>query len=458
MFKAVNPTYPTTPAPGPVQPPCDGDDDDDRQRPRRPSTKTAGLSTPAQQSDIFISSSTPVSVTIVDKNDKNTTTNTDSQDRDIIYGSSDQGQFEENTPDQVQNELPPRGDLSQYQAEQSDQFYHELPRSRYTNGPNRQPQAYNVYSKSRGEPTEGPYNAQDTAEFVEIDDAKDRSFTNDRDGASGKQQQQGRLAFDRSDDQNTNGRYTSDTNKNGQYTGNVRERVIAVTPAPATYTPTETVNHRRIVVAKPVDLVQEVVEPDNSTTTTTNKQRGNYRANYSDERGEQGNDRYQSDGFDSNSDSAQYNSNGSERYQNGNDDFNRNGSDDFNGEYRNVNSNYDQNSNYNGKYPNENTNFDRNSDYNGQYRTENTDSNRNANKKADYKVRNSNEYSDVNYARNASDQQSKNAKYENSVSPTTSGTGVYISTTPSSASQRIIYVQPVSQEFASQKAVPPKKQ
>lgn len=410
---------------------------------RKTPDQTAANTADVHQSDIFISSSTPVSVTIVDTKNENATTKTTKptktadDDRDIIY-ADDEGQFEENTPDQVRNELPPRGDISQYQSEPSDQFYHELPRSRYTNGPNRQPQAQNVYSKSRGEPTE--FDAQEHADLVEIDDDNDRNFTN-------KQDQQGR--------------YTSNGNKNGQYQddGNVRGRVIAVTPAPATYQPTETVNHRRIVVAKPVNLVQEVVEADNSTTT--NDQRGNYRANYVEERGNQdNNDRYQNSDFNGNSEQyGRYqNVNNNNDQFNGNDEFNRNA------DYQGDNADFRRNTEYNGQYRNENSNFDRSSNYNGQYRNENTNSGaRNSKQKSDYKVNNSNEYSDanyngdVNYARTSNDQKSKNAKYEDSVSPTTPA-GVYISTTPSSASQRIIYVQPVSQDFASQKAVPPKKQ
>lgn len=433
-------------------------------------TKTAGSATPGQQqSDIFISSSTPVSVTIVDKNEDASTKTDSAQDTpDIVYASQDQSQFDTNSADQVQNELPPRGDLSQYQAEQSDQFYHELPRSRYTNGPNRQPQAFNVYSRSRGEPTETPFNSQEKADLVEIDEKKDRNFT---------------------DNQNTNSRYTNSNdgqqNKNAQFqdAGNVRGRVIAVTPAPATFTPTETVNRRRIVVDKPVELVQEVVEPDNSTTNV--QQRGNYRSNYSDGRENQGNQNFnkQNNDFESNNgdgDSAQFNSfsGESERYQNANDDDKFNGYDnsgrnadyqqensDFNGQYRNENEyeNFgNQNSNYNGKYQNENADSDQRSNYNGQYRNENTNfNNRNSNQKGEYRNQNQNQFSnsDVNYARNSNDQRSKNANFEDSVSSTTpSSAGVYISTTPSSASQRIIYVQPVSQEFASQKAVPPKKQ
>lgn len=433
-------------------------------------------------------------MTIVDKNENASTKTTGTQDTpDIVYGQSDQDQFGENTPDQVQNELPPRGDLSQYQSDQSDQFYHELPRSRYTNGPNqRQPQAFNVYARSRGEPTESPYNSQKNADLVEIDEKKDRNFTNNN----------------RNGDQNS--RYTNSNDgqnnkKNGQYQDEgVRGRVIAVTPAPATFTPTETVNHRRVVVTKPVELVQLVVEPENSTTNNGQKQRGNYRGNYADGRGNQGNQNYNNqnsqyqnndfesnDGNDGDSAPAQYNNNfngESGRYQNANDNdndqFNGNDNDDdaefnrnadyqqnnseFNGQYRNGNENFgNQNANYNDKYQNDNADFDQDAEFNGQYRNDNNNNNnfnRNSNQqKGEYRNPNQNQFSnsDVTYARNTNDQKSKNANYEDSVSSKTAQTpsaGVYISTTPSSASQRIIYVQPVSQEFASQKAVPPKKQ
>lgn len=174
-------------------------------------------------------------------------------------------------------------------------------------------------------------------------------------------------------------RYTYQNNRNAQYqdAGNVRARVVSVTPPPATALPTETVNRRRIVVSKPVTTIQEIVESDNSTKGNSN--------------------------FDNNS-----------RNQ-----LNRNG------QYQ---SNHESDNNRNNNNEN-NFNTNSNLEFNRSY------------KNANY--RDSNEFN--------SDTQTTRANYEETRS------GVHISTTPSSASQRIIYVQPVSQEFAQQRAVPPKK-
>lgn len=338
-----------------------------------------------------------------------------------------QGQ-DEYSPDQFQNELPPRGDISQYRAEQPDQFYHELPRGQYTNDPNRPPQTFNVYSRSNGDPTERtPYNGEEQAEVVEIE-PKGRNFTNKQNGTYGNDQQArlielytgngGVSEVGQVDDQ-TNSRYTSNNNnnynnnnRNGQYqdVGNVRARVVSVTPPPATALPVETVNRRRIVVSKPVTTVQEVVEADNSNNSTGDAQNGNYRSNYVDQRNDNRENSNNADG--------RYRSNFESNGNYGSGSYNQN-------QQNNNNNNYN-----NGRY---------NSEYSGNYRSE---SNYNANGNNDYD-RNQN---------NQRGSQSKNGKYEESGS----STGVYISTTPSSASQRIIYVQPVSQDFAQQKAVAPK--
>lgn len=92
---------------------------------------------------------------------------------------------------------------------------------------------------------------------------------------------------------------------------------------------------------------------------------------------------------------------------------------------RNFNSNNNDNYGYNENYQNEN-NYNQN--YNNNYRS---GSNTNQG------------FNDGN--------QAKKSNYEKS-----SSSGVYISATPTTASERIIYVQPVSQEFAQQKAVVPK--
>lgn len=294
-----------------------------------PSTESSLAS--KQSSDIYISSTTPISVTIVDKNDKDDDQNrTSVQNHDILYAD---------TPDQVQNEVPPRGDLSQYRAEQTDQFYYELPSSRYTNEPDRPPQAVsNVYTKSNGEPTPFYYN--------------DRERNSTRNGTSNT----GNIElYTENDEDQPSSRYTSNNSQNDQNVGSVRARVISVTPPPATAVPTETVNKRRIVVDVPITTVQEVVEAADNSNSTGNSQ--NYRQN-----------------------------------------FNNNA----NGQYRS-----------------------------NKYNTEN----------------NENYYNNNNY-------DTSKANYE--AKKPTSSNGVYISTTPTTASQRIIYVQPVSQDFAQQKATPPK--
>lgn len=295
--------------------------------------------------------------------------------------------------------------MSQYQAEQPDQFYHELPRGRYSNDPNRTPQTFNVYSRSNGEPTEDSYNnGRYGANVVDIE-PKGHNNTNNQNQTLVGNSQQARLIelYTGNDGVSEIGQTGDQTNsqyRNAQYqdVGNVRARVVSVTPPPAAAIPTETVNHRRIVVSKPVTTVREEVEADNSTTNSQNE---NYKA---------------------------YN-------QRNRDNSNFNGGD----------STYQSNEGvqYSGSYRNENyyNNGKSNSGLNNQY--QNGDNN------ANYKQNFQSNEDNLNYN---GDTQTKNENYENSTP-----SGVYISTTPSTASQRIIYVQPVSQEFAQQKAVPPKK-
>lgn len=360
-------------------------------------------------------------MTIVDKNNENNSTK-NFQGQDIVYAGD--AQSNENSPDQFQNELPPRGDLSQYRAEQPDQFYHELPRGRYTNDPSRPPSTFHVQTKSNGEPTEDPYYGDEEAEVVEIG----RNSTNNQNNqTSYGNNQQARLIqlytdndgiseVGQTEDQ-ANARYSNPDNGNrhAQYqdVGNVRARVVSVTPPPATAIPTETVNRRRIVVSKPVTTVQEVVEADNSTNGS---QRGNYRSDYVDGNG-------------GNQDNQHFNNGNNDRNQN-NFESNSHNSNGASGNYQNDNG-------YNGNYNSEQSaNYRSGENNNGNYHQANNDGND----------------SDRNYNGGS---QSKKANYEST--PSTS-TGVFISTTPSTASQRIIYVQPVSQNFAQQKAIPPKKQ
>lgn len=169
-------------------------------------------------------------------------------------------------------------------------------------------------------------------------------------------------------------RYTYQNNRNAQYqdAGNVRARVVSVTPPPATALPTETVNRRRIVVSKPVTTIQEIVESNNSTNENSNF----------DNTSENRNSQYQS----------KHETDNNNRNNNNENNFNTNSNSEFSKNYKNAN------------------------------------------------YRDSNDFSN-------SDSQTTRANYE----------GVHISTTPSSGSQRIIYVQPVSQDFAQQRALAPKQ-
>lgn len=271
-----------------------------------PTTTTASTdsasdsSTTPKQSEIYISSTTPVAITIVDSsNNTQNARNTTTRQQDIIY--ADQQQSDEFTP---LNELPPRGDISQYRAEQSDQFYHELPRSRNPSDPN----GPVVYTHSHGEPTE----------------------------------------FDGGNDQNRTS-YENQGNGNAQDDGNVRARVLSVTPPPPNAVPTETVNRRRIVISKPVQI-QDVSENEDSKSQNVNS-------------------RSEANSFAANAN-------------------NRNEANSFGAS---------------------------------------------ANRRNEAST----------YAANQANSDASN--------------GVYISTTPSTASQRIIYVQPVSQDFAQQRAVSPRK-
>lgn len=446
-----------------------------------------------------------MTVTIVDKNENNTQSRkTPFQKPGIIYAGqggqgnqgnqgaaqggqrsqggqgfyysqpSQNGQADDNQPDQFQNELPPRGDLSQYRsAEQPDQFYHELPRSRYTNQPNqpnRPPQAYNVFSRSRGEPTEAPYGRIEDAETVDIGRMRNGTNAQNRTG-NGNNQQTARLIqlytgnggvteVGQTEDQDDS-RYSPDQNRNqnAQYqdAGNVRGRIISVTPPPATALPTETVNRRRIVVSKPVTTVEEIVEPDNSTNANeqkgNNNQRGNYRSNYAD-----GNRRDQSN--------RNYNNNNGERDENNrnynNNNYNNNGDNRADNRYQNsFESNEFNDNGESAKYRNDN-NFsgydDNSSEFNGNSRRAEYNDNADNYRSGEFYSDSRENFDDGNYNGNAKSQsQSRKANVEDD-SKASTPTGVFISTTPSTASQRIIYVQPVSQDFASQKAVPPKNQ
>lgn len=349
-------------------------------------------------------------MTIVDKNgDTNQNQNrTSFQGQDIVYANK--AEPNENSPDQFQNELPPRGDLSQYRAEQPDQFYHELPRGRYSNDPTHPPQTFNVYSKPNGEPTEQPYNKINGADVVDIEPS--RNYTNNQNQTS--YGQQGRLIelYINNDGVSEAGQ-TNSQYRNSPYpdVGNVRARVVSVTPPPATAVPTETVNRRRIVVSNPVTTVEEVVEANNSTGTS---QAGNNRADNAN--------RNQGDRNCNEGDSQNQNN-----FESNNNDGNNNGDDRYKQNYQNE---YHYNPNSDSKFTKTYQNGENNANFNENF--------------------NNNDYKQY-----GGSSQGKKGNYE-STKPSTSSNGVFISATPTTASQRIIYVQPVSQDFSQQKAVPPK--
>lgn len=303
------------------------------------------------------------------------------QGQDILYAG--QGQSDENTPDQFQNELPPRGDVSQYRAEQPDQFYHELPRSRYTNEPNHPPQ---VYSRSNGEPFSK--NNENDATVVPIEPSGHNS-TNNQNRTTFENNQRliqfytgngGVSEIGQTTDQSQS-RYMAEDNQNAQYVGKLRAHVSV------TGIPTETVNRRRIVVSKPVTTVEEIVESDKSTGSARND---NSRAYYVDENKKNRNFYNANNDVDNNDHYFDYN--GGVNYQN-DEEYNHNLDTGFNDNSKDDSKNYD---------------YDR-----------------------------------------------TKANFEGTTSQRS--TGVFISTTPSTASQRIIYVQPVSQDFVQQKAAPSKR-
>lgn len=384
---------------------------------------TAESSTPRQSvtssttnQDVYVSSTTPVSVTIVDtaaaSDDNAINRNNNTQRQDIVYarGQSNYGnnQFngnEENGPDQFRNELPPRGDVSQTaDYRQPDQFYHELPRSRYT-GPY-QPPAVHVETKYNGEPTETNYYAEEITIGNRGQNAsRNRNNSTDQQqrlielytgnggvteiGQTGDQQQQ-------QQQQPQNGRYTNDGSSSYNDVGNVRARVISATPAPEGSQPSEHVNTRRIVVSKRVETVQEIEVPENNGTASANNGQG-ANANYND--------------------NSNWNNGQQQRYNDDNSNYNSNSNSNYNSDGRFANYNDGRSS----------SNYENSAEYNDS----------------------GNGNSQENYANGGSSESS--ARYSTPSTPS----GYYISATPASTGKRVIYVKPVSQEFAEQKAVPP---
>lgn len=131
-----------------------------------------------------------------------------------------------------------------------------MPRSRYSNDPSRPPQTFNVYSRSNGEPTEGPYYRGQEAEVVEIGRNHSQNNQNQTSTGTGNDQQARLIELYTGNDgvsevgqtvDRTNSQYVADGNRyNSDYgnsdVGKVRARVVSVTPPPATAIPTETGN------------------------------------------------------------------------------------------------------------------------------------------------------------------------------------------------------------------------
>lgn len=291
------------------------------------STATAASSTTGQQEsstpgneqkEVFVSSSTPVSVTIIESGENNNgSTNQNSNNQinnnpDIIYAkngrltlpSNNNKNFygnDEDDVDQVADELPPRGDSASsnnYRASEPDQFYHEAPRGRYTNNGPYQPPVRNVQTKYNGEPTErneyaeeipaGRYNDQQQ----QLQQQQQNSTGPNSKYVNGDQNQRlielytgnggvtevGRshaayTSGENSDyTNNNNNNYNNNNNDNGheyKNVGNVRARVISVTPPPENSVPSEHINTRRIVVSKYIQTVEDVDTSANGTANAT---------------------------------------------------------------------------------------------------------------------------------------------------------------------------------------------
>lgn len=377
-----------------------------------PSSTPQSVSSSSPQQDIFVGSTTPVSVTIVDNNaDSRNLTRPTNSNEDIIYarsqssrpkGSDYQFVATEDEPDQFRGDLPPRGDVDHSPYKDTDQFYQELPRSRYT-APY-QPTPFNVEARSNGDPTERSEYAEEYRPQWRQDGANGRR----RNGTSHNERlielysgNGGASEVGRANQPQASGRYTDNGTPGYQNAGLVRARVVSTTPAPPNAQPSEHVNTRRIVVAKVGETVQEVEVPDNGTDS---------------------NAQYASPGQSRGFDNGQPNSNG----RNCDDNNNQNAN------YRNENSNYNSNEYYG---DNSNGNYYGNNGFNSQ-RSQQYNAN-------DFNGQRSKQY-------NANDR-SASGQFSESSTPSS----FYIKTSRPAASQRIIYVKPVSQEFAERKASPP---
>lgn len=491
--------------------------------------------TTKSQSDIFISSTTPLAVTIIERNDdsKNSTTpapkrptnNHHGFQSDIIYArpndqyGNNNGNNNGNTDD-FTNELPPRGDTSQYRAsEQPDQFYHELPRSRYSNNP--APQQQNAGNAEFGRYTNEQYDMNRGPNVYTKSNGEEGDEFDNRDGF---------VAISPSRSNNGTG------NRNQtKYANRQQERYIL-------YETGGNSNNDQGEVAEVEQIDSQSEENERNgkyQAGNNNYQNGQYRADNGQY--ENQNDQYRSEFANDNNGNAQYRSDNSQE-QNGQYRAENNQYQgqyrEPNGQYREQNGQFNQNQGQSGQYRAESNEFaegiDQGSDENAQYQDKNSQtpqynrySNSNSQNVANdggvtarvisvtpppanaqptetvYRRRisvskpittlqlveeptnstsngfnNNNNYNNANNYRsqqNQYDNNSNRGNYNNGANGndnnrnaanaqqvngsgkggSNSATGFYVSTTPSTASQRIIYIQPVPQDFAQQKAVTP---
>lgn len=248
-----------------------------------------------RQHSVVISSTTPVTIVedYVPNNgvqgyNQNNEINPNNSVVDIVY-AQDRNRpptnahddtdttFESEDPDEFLHEIPPNGDASgKYRVDQTDQFFHELPRSRTR--ANYQSPTIHVESRSHGSPK---IYSEDLKQPTE-DDEKNRNATKGNDkqaqlidlytGNGGVTEVGGvtprpnaAYTAPRESD-NSNNDYNSNSNEFKDI-GGVRARVIQVTPAPPNAVPQETTNTRRVVVSKHVTTVQEVEIPARRNST-----------------------------------------------------------------------------------------------------------------------------------------------------------------------------------------------
>lgn len=405
----------------------------------QPSSSTVGStradnqfqsSTPgSNQQDVYVSSTTPVSVTIIENYDDKNKNNQNKQfnnTQDIIYAknghlttpgyhnnnnNNNNGTFygnEEEDIDQIDDELPPRGDTSRsnnYRADQPDQFYHEPSHSRYTTGPY-QPPVKNVQTNYNGEPTE----RNEYAEEIPV------------------------------------GRYTNQnpTNANSKYTApdDRQQRLIEL------YTGNGGVSE----VGKSHDAYTDGSNNNNNYYSGSNSNGGSNSQNAAYTNGGNNNNNYYSGSNNNdgkNSQNAAYTNGDNSNYYSGSNSNNNN--DGKNGQYKDA-------GNVRARVISVTPAPD------NAVPAEHVNTRRIVVSKYIETVEDVTDASDGtngNDASNASGSQvndNKNAngnRNANNNNNNSSPSGYYVSTTPASTSQRIIYVQPVSQEMAEKKAVPP---